>query len=57
MGQTHPQKNLPNIKVRGSIAMENIIPGMITLSLIEVNIAMSGSILKSEAVRPVDQRI
>jgi len=46
IGQIHPQKNLPKINVNISIIIENIMPGKIILSLIEVTIDTRGSILK-----------
>jgi hypothetical protein len=56
-GHIHPQKNLPNIKVRISITTADIIPGMIILPLKEVNMTTSGSILKNKSVWTADQRI
>jgi len=46
-GHIHPQKNLPKITVKKSITSENIIPGRIRRSLIEVSTIISGSILKN----------
>jgi hypothetical protein len=45
-GHTHPQKNLPNTKVSNIITHDKMMPGRMTLSLIDVKNIASGSNLK-----------
>ena len=47
IGQIHPQKNLPKISVKPSIAQETKAPNMIVPALKEVMITISGSILNN----------
>ena len=49
-GQAQPQKNLPNIKVRMSIIIENAMPGRIIRAIIEVTNPIKGSVLRNISV-------